>query len=480
MLDTLLESAVRALGISVAVWIVLRLLRIRSPQSLSMIWTAVLFSALAMPLLMPAMEVVMRSAPEAAVAWIPVAPHLPISLRPPSSESVASAALHLDASALIAIAYVVVASLALFRLTVGVVRGQRLRRKALRLDQAWASGWDIRVSDSLAAPVTYGRTILLPSDWSDWDVFKRDVILEHEKSHVRRRDFFVQLLAGVHRAVFWFSPLAWWLHNELLRISEDACDDEALRTMEDRVNYAEILVDLARAGSKYGFVGVAMARGKTVERRIERILRETKIAPRISLVGQVCLVGALLPLVCIAAGSWTQGVPRTVAAPGLEQQVQPAPVRVDAGLSVWIEEEVPDISAKEEQDAFKNLRSDEEREKFIMQFWLRRDPTPGTAGNEYRDEYYRRIRLANERFTATMPGWKTDRGRILIRFGEPNDAQIQPAGTNGRTSPFEVWRYRSIEGVGQNVTLEFVDAGGNGEYRLTAAILRNRLLGSNP
>jgi GWxTD domain-containing protein len=463
MLDALFESAVRALGIGVAVWVVLRLLRLRNPQSLSTIWTAVLFSALAMPLLMPAIEVVMVSAPSAAVAWIPAASELPVSLRPFTSENAVSAAPEFDASTLIAIAYLCVAGVLLFRLIVGVVRGQRLRRKALRLDHAWASDWDIRVSDRLAAPVTYGRTILLPLTWSDWDAFEREAILEHEKSHVLRRDFYVQLAAGIHRAVFWFSPLAWWLQNELLRTAEDACDDEALRRMGNRVNYSEILVDLARAGSKYRLVGVAMARGKTVERRIERILRETRILPGISLARQVCIVLVLLPLVGFAAGIWPQEVPR--------------PEGTTAEILHRIGPTVPEISTKEEQDAFENLRSDEEREVFMEQFWLRRDPTPGTAGNEYRDEYSRRVTLANERFsTAAVDGSKTDRGRILIRFGEPDEVQINPTAANAGATTF--WRYRFIEGVGRNVILEFVDVERNGEYRLIAdPTQKDRLLG---
>jgi GWxTD domain-containing protein len=383
-----------------------------------------------------------------------------------------------------------VAAVLLCRLVVGLLRGQRLRRDAIPLNEVWAFGWDIRASTELAVPVTYGRTILLPAEWQNWSDFKRDAIVVHERSHVRRHDFYVQLLAGVHRVIFWFSPLAWWLQDQLLKASENACDDEALEKVGDRVSYAELLLDLTKLRSNDRLMGVAMARGKTVEGRIERILRETRVAPHISIARRVLIIAAIVPLVGFAAGSWlveaeTEGrsAYASVSPPAeaLQQTIPtPAPVPAvpnDVGsLASWMEDNAPDISTDEEQAAFKALRRDEERRAFIAQFWLRRDPTPGTPENEFRNEYYRRIVLANERFgTAGTPGWKTDRGRILVRFGQADEVETHAQGgtylraDGGRTStfPFERWRYHAIDGVGQNIILEFVDVGRNGDYRLT-------------
>jgi len=146
-------------------------------------------------------------------------------------------------------------------------------------------------------------------------------------------------------------------------------------------------------------------------------------------------------------------------------------------LKNWPKEEVPYIITPEEQDAFKKLKTDEERESFIEQFWLRRDPSPDTVDNEYRDQYYRRIAEANEKFTSGIPGWKTDRGRIYIMHGPPDEVQTHAMGGTyireieeggGRTStfPFEKWRYRNIEGMGNNIELEFVDSSMSGEYKL--------------
>jgi GWxTD domain-containing protein len=144
----------------------------------------------------------------------------------------------------------------------------------------------------------------------------------------------------------------------------------------------------------------------------------------------------------------------------------------------WLNEDVSYIITDEERKTFKRLSTDEEREQFIEQFWLRRDPTPDTAENEYREEHYRRIAYANEHFASGIPGWKTDRGRIYITFGPPDEIESHPSGGTyerpmeeggGTTStyPFEKWRYRYIEDIGNDINIEFVDTTMSGEYRMT-------------
>lgn len=143
----------------------------------------------------------------------------------------------------------------------------------------------------------------------------------------------------------------------------------------------------------------------------------------------------------------------------------------------WLNEDVAWIIMDEERKAFNMLKTDEERENFIEQFWLRRDPDPDTDANEYREEYYQRIAYANEKYTSGIPGWKTDRGRMYIMFGKPDQIESHPSGGTydrptweggGTTStyPFETWWYRYIEGVGSDVEIEFVDPSGSGEYRI--------------
>ncbi len=145
----------------------------------------------------------------------------------------------------------------------------------------------------------------------------------------------------------------------------------------------------------------------------------------------------------------------------------------------WLNQDVIYIITPEERSAFKQLSNDEERDQFIEQFWLRRDPTPDTPENEFKEEHYRRIAYANEHFAAGIPGWKSDRGRMYIIWGPPDDIESHPSGGTydrpmeeggGTTStfPFEDWRYRYLEGVGQEVIMEFVDSCQCGDYHLTA------------
>jgi len=147
----------------------------------------------------------------------------------------------------------------------------------------------------------------------------------------------------------------------------------------------------------------------------------------------------------------------------------------------WLNQDVRWIITPEELSTFKQLSNDEERDQFIEQFWLRRDPTPDTPENEYKEEHYRRIAYANEHFAAGKPGWMTDRGRMYIVYGPPDEIDAHPSGGQynrpmeeggGETStyPFETWRYRYIEGLGshsQEVMMEFVDTCMCGDYHMT-------------
>ena len=144
----------------------------------------------------------------------------------------------------------------------------------------------------------------------------------------------------------------------------------------------------------------------------------------------------------------------------------------------WLSEEVPYIITDTERAAFKKLSTDDEREAFIENFWERRNPNPGSPENEFKEEYYRRIAYANEHYASGIPGWKTDRGRIYIMYGPADEIDSHPSGGSyerpqseggGETStyPFEDWRYRYIDGIGENIILEFVDTTMTGEYRLT-------------
>jgi len=169
---------------------------------------------------------------------------------------------------------------------------------------------------------------------------------------------------------------------------------------------------------------------------------------------------------------------RPIDAKKKKQQQRDFSKEIKGPYKKWLDEDVRWIITDEERAAFKQLSNDEERDNFIEAFWQRRDPTPDTEENEYKEEHYRRIAYANEHFAAGIPGWKSDRGRIYIVYGPADEIESHPAGGTyerpieeggGETStfPFETWRYRYLEGIGQEVIIEFVDTCQCGEYHMT-------------
>ena len=151
---------------------------------------------------------------------------------------------------------------------------------------------------------------------------------------------------------------------------------------------------------------------------------------------------------------------------------------IDSQYKKWLNEDVIYIIAPEERRTFLRLQTNEEREQFIEAFWQRRNPDPDSPENTFKEEHYRRIAYANEHYASGIPGWKTDRGKIYIMWGAPDEIDSHPTGGNwdrpmdqggGSTStyPYEDWRYRYLEGMGENVEIEFVDPTSTGEYHLT-------------
>ncbi|HET7206940.1 MAG TPA: GWxTD domain-containing protein [Terriglobales bacterium] len=151
---------------------------------------------------------------------------------------------------------------------------------------------------------------------------------------------------------------------------------------------------------------------------------------------------------------------------------------LDSQYKQWLNEDVVYIISPEERNAFLQLDTNEEREQFIEQFWLRRSSNPDLPDNDFKEEHYRRIAYANEHYASGIPGWKTDRGRTYIMWGPADEVDSHPTGGTydrpmeeggGSTTTYawEKWRYRYLEGIGENVELEFVDPSGSGEYHLT-------------
>src|ERR1039458_3953119 len=179
-----------------------------------------------------------------------------------------------------------------------------------------------------------------------------------------------------------------------------------------------------------------------------------------------------------AQGSQTDPLKRPIPEKQRKANAKALKIELSKTYKKWLDEDVRWIITDQERSAFMQLSNDEERDNFIEAFWQRRDPTPDTEENEFKEEHYRRIAYANEHYAAGIPGWKSDRGRMYIVFGPADEIDSHPSGGSyerpmeeggGETStfPFETWRYRYIEGIGQEVMIEFVDTCMCGDYHMT-------------
>ena len=191
--------------------------------------------------------------------------------------------------------------------------------------------------------------------------------------------------------------------------------------------------------------------------------------------------GLLWPICSIAQEQPTSQESSAGTANKKESQKQAKQLAKELGPAYgsWLRDEVPDIITKDERRAFLGLSTNEEREQFIEIFWDRRNPEAESSTNAFKEEHYRRLAYADEHFASGIPGRKTDRGRIFIIWGPPDEIESHPAGgTYDRpleqgggsttTYPWELWRYRHLEGIGENIEIEFVDPSGSGEYHITA------------
>jgi GWxTD domain-containing protein len=177
-------------------------------------------------------------------------------------------------------------------------------------------------------------------------------------------------------------------------------------------------------------------------------------------------------------GSQTDPLKRPIPEKQRKANAKALKIELSKTYRKWLDEDVRWIISDEEKSAFMQLSNDEERDQFIEAFWQRRDPTPDTEENEFKEEHYRRIAYANEHYAAGIPGWKSDRGHMYIVFGPADEIESHPSGGSyerpmeeggGETStfPFETWRYRYLEGIGQEVIIEFVDSCMCGDYHMT-------------
>lgn len=327
-----------------------------------------------------------------------------------------------------------------------------------------------------------------------------EAILLHELAHIRRWDYVVNLFQNLIEGLLFYHPAVWWVSGQVRTERENCCDDMVVKLKGDARGYAAALATLEQ--NRWSAREPALAAsGGSLMKRIHRLLQQPE-GPRAS-AAPILAAGLLLVSLGVAVAGWqniSTAAPKPVAnavpltqrepaeAPAIvtplpkkapvslvAQAVPPtsdqsAPVNgIETPYLRWMHEDVAYIISDEERIAFKHLQSDPDREHFIEQFWMRRDPTPGTTVNEFQEEHYRRIAYANDHFADKIDGWKTDRGRVYITYGPPDEIVSHPKG-GGATStfPFEEWRYRYIQDVGNDIVVEFVDANMSGEYRMTS------------
>ncbi len=337
--NLLLESAIRVVVMGALIFIALRALRIRQVRAQRAAWLLALLGGLAMPLLvaaqvgpklLPPAPPWERAAPsEAALAApLPQARHARSSVHEANADAAPIAVAAGSPATLLSILrdlYLFVAITLLARLLFGLALALSIRARAKRLAVDGAAGADIRESDRVASPVTIASSVLLPMTHYLWDEATLRIILSHERAHVRQRDFYVQLLAGVHCVFFWFNPFAWWLKRQLSDLGEALSDHAAVQLAPSRAGYAEMLLAFAQQSRRptafAATVGVAMARSSNLAPRIDRLLSDKGFERSFSVQRRPPLMAAGAALIAIAAASATA---RVSAAIVVEPKQNPA------------------------------------------------------------------------------------------------------------------------------------------------------------
>jgi hypothetical protein len=348
MLAILAESALRSLLLGGIVWVGLNLLRVRNPHVQMTSWAMVLLASLSMPLLMhwTTITVTVDALPMPAAEhlwpaknpWTNLSPEQPGALLPLEPGMPAAAAGENAATvnwlALATAIYAFVAGMLLLRLAVGIYLTWRLARAARPMSEPWAADWRVRVSNLIAGPVTFGSTILLPPQCFDWDLRKREAVLAHEGAHVVNRDFYLLLFASFNRAVFWFSPFSWWHLTRLAELAEIISDATAIEIVQDRLSYAEVLLDLVQHVRRAP-AGIEMARACTVRARVERILAATAAPAKLGWGKRMGTAAVVLPVVIVSAGSIAYRTP-PVSPPAIDRAADaPAAVRKPQSVSFY-------------------------------------------------------------------------------------------------------------------------------------------------
>ena len=315
----LLTSALRTLIMGVTLFAALRLLRIHQVRAQRTAWLLALIAALAMPALVgggiglhvlpsPAhnRSIAMNTAP-VPVTYPPGSERMTVtpatlSVAPLSQATVSPQHSRHWPISYAATLYCLVAGFLLVRLAVGFALAMRLRRQAVPADCIPLADTDIRISHRIITPVTIASSVLLPASSTRWDEAKLRVVLSHESAHVHQHDFYIQLLAGLNCAIFWFNPFSWWLQNHLSALGEAMSDLAAVEQAESRTSYAAVLLEFATT-ARWPLTGVAMARTSSLRVRIERLLSEQLFEQSYTGKRRLPLAAAALGILAVCAST---------------------------------------------------------------------------------------------------------------------------------------------------------------------------------
>ncbi len=349
MLATMIEAAFRSVVLGAIIWAGLSILRVQGARARKVAWVTVLLAALAMPLIMQ-WHTLRVSPPVASPRVTEAARALPHrvarALAPTQPVSASSAPVRtIDWRAAVIggamTVYLAVAAVLTLRLLTGTVLALRLWLRAKPAPADWQTGARIRITEAIKMPVAVGSGILLPASVREWDEKRLRTVIAHERCHVTEGDFYLQFLAGLHTAIFWFNPMSWWLQRELSDLSEAISDEAGVREAEDRPSYAALLLEVAQS-SDGQFAGVAMARSGNIGRRIERILSEADAGTIFTWKRGLVLAAALLPLVAVTAGltlASSGGEPAVAfqnAPPAPPSPVRPVPPSAPAPIAAAV------------------------------------------------------------------------------------------------------------------------------------------------
>jgi hypothetical protein len=333
MLETLVTAALRTLLLWLIVALCLRGLRVRHAQLLLAVWTAVLVASLGMPMLQRHLSIVAPLPVELPASFSGLSALDAPATRPVvAAAPAAAAAIHnpIDWRARIRGGYLAVTAMMLLRLILGLALSWRLVHRSQSIREGWAVGYRVRKSRDISAPVTVYNTVLLPSDCDRWTIETRRAVIAHEMCHVAGGDFYVLALAQLNRAIFWFTPVSWWLHGRLASLAELASDDAAISALGDGPGYAAILLEVVRRSGPAN-VGVAMARPATIRHRIERILAQDRTPAQVTARKRAIFAFGVAPLAVGAAISIADAAPPNKAA--VDEQRQPhTAIVIDAKL----------------------------------------------------------------------------------------------------------------------------------------------------